>query len=218
MPPIRRLGAIITRSNDGAVLSPQSIVGGIVLMPYSNASPARSLAGVLPVEAANQGFGVIVGHLSPRYRMTLLGAFRLSAPDGQRLEITSKKAIALLALLSTAETGERWRSWLQERLWGSLEPEQAQAGLRRELYRLRRLTENLEVPLLHSDFRAIRLNLSFVDVDIRQVGGITANAGEFLEGIDIPGEDAFEDWLRETRSCSINVGSWNQGNQASEKF
>src|SRR3546814_1023898 len=107
--PIRRLGAIITRSNDGAVLSPQSIVGGIVLMPYSNASPARSLAGVLPVEAANQGFGVIVGHLSPRYRMTLLGAFRLSAPDGQRLEITSKKAIALLALLSTAETGERWR-------------------------------------------------------------------------------------------------------------
>src|SRR3546814_8183083 len=102
-------------------------------MPYSKASPARSLAGVLPVEAANQGFGVIVGHLSLRYRMTLLGAFRLSAPDGQRLEITSKKAIALLALLSTAETGERWRSWLQERLWGSLEREQAQAGLRREL-------------------------------------------------------------------------------------
>src|SRR3546814_10325702 len=84
-------------------------------------------------------------------------------------------------------------------MWGSLERKQAQAGLRRELYRLRRLTENLEVPLLHSDFRAIRLNLSFVDVDIRQVGGITANAGEFLEGIDIPGEDAFEDWLRETR-------------------
>src|SRR3546814_8223206 len=81
MPPIRRLGAIITRSNDGAVLSPQSIVGGIVLMPYSNASPARSLAGVLPVEEANQGFGVIVGHLSPRYRMTLLGAFRMSEPD-----------------------------------------------------------------------------------------------------------------------------------------
>src|SRR3546814_18043431 len=103
MPPIRRLGAIITRSNDGAVLSPQSIVGGIVLMPYSNASPARSLAGVLPVEAANQGFGVIVGHLSPRYRMQLLGAFRLSAPDGQRLDITTQKAIDLLALLSTAD-------------------------------------------------------------------------------------------------------------------
>src|SRR3546814_11590118 len=103
-------------------------------------------------------------------------------------------------------------------MWGSLERKQAQAGLRRELYRLRRLTENLEVPLLHSDFRAIRLNLSFVDVDIRQVGGITANAGAFLEGIDIPGADDFEDWLRGRSSCSINVGSWKPGNQASDKL
>src|SRR3546814_20947232 len=85
MPPIRRLGAIITRSNDGAVLSPQSIVGGIVLMPYSNASPARSLSGGLPVEAANQGFGVIVGHLSRRYRSTRLGAFLLRRPTESRV-------------------------------------------------------------------------------------------------------------------------------------
>src|SRR3546814_15168564 len=112
MPPIRRLGAIITRSNDGAVLSPQSIVGGIVLMPYSNASPARSLAGVLPVEAANQGFGVIVGHLSPRYRMPPLGAFRRSAPGGQRLQLTRKKAIALVARRSKVATGEGRGAWL----------------------------------------------------------------------------------------------------------
>lgn len=138
--------------------------------------------------------------LAQGYRITLLGAFHLVDPNGQRIEITSKKAIALLALMSTSVTGERWRSWLQERLWGSLELQQAQAGLRRELHRLRKLTESFGVPLFQSDSRAIRLNLPFVRVDIRHPDGLGVNSAEFLEGIDIPGEEAFEDWLRETRN------------------
>lgn len=135
----------------------------------------------------------------PRYRMTLLGAFQLSAPSGHRIEITSKKAIALLALLATPSSGARWRSWIQEKLWGSLEPHRAQAGLRRELHRLRKLTADTGIPLLEADFRVVHLNLAFVDVDIRQEHGINEGVGEFLEGIDIAGEDAFEDWLREQR-------------------
>lgn len=148
----------------------------------------------------HRGDVVKLTHPTPRYRLSFLGAFRLTAPDGQRLEITSKKSIALLALLSTAETGERWRSWIQERLWGSLDLQQAQAGLRRELHRLRKLTNGFGIPLLQSDFRAVRLNLPFVESDVRREVSDTAYGGEFLEGLDIPGEESFEDWLRDMRS------------------
>lgn len=140
-------------------------------------------------------------HRNLRYEMTLMGAFRLIAPDGRRLDISSKKAIALLALLATAQTGERWRSWLQEKLWGSLELQQAQGGLRRELHRLCKQTGDLGVPLLYRDFRTVRLNLSAVDVDIYRAASLGPVHGDFLEGIDIPGEDAFEDWLRDTRAA-----------------
>jgi DNA-binding SARP family transcriptional activator len=76
----------------------------------------------------------------------------------------------------------------------------AQAGLRRELHRLRKLTSPYDVSLLHSDFRTIRLNLVAAEADVRH--NIAANAAEFLEGLDLSGEDNFEDWLREMR-CNL---------------
>jgi len=137
------------------------------------------------------------------YRLSFMGAFQLTAPNGQRLDLGSKKAVALLALLATAATGERWRTWIQEKLWGSLEPQRAQGGLRRELHRLRRLTEPYSVPLLYSDFRVVRLNLSVVDVDIKET--VAANSGEFLEGLDLAGEDNFEQWLRDMRGGFVGA-------------
>lgn len=131
------------------------------------------------------------------YRLRLRGTFHLTAPDGQRLEIGSKKTIALLALLATATGGERWRSWLQEKLWSSREPQSAQAALRRELHRLRKLTDPFGVSLLHADFRVVRLELSSVDVDIR--GHVATGGAEFLEGFDLDGEMSFGHWLKEMR-------------------
>src|SRR3546814_3041657 len=55
------------------------------------------------------------------YKLRLLGAFQLTAPNGQRIDITSKKAIALLALLASADSGERWRAWIQDKIWGRSE-------------------------------------------------------------------------------------------------
>lgn len=135
-----------------------------------------------------------------RYRLRLLGAFQLTAPNGQRLDITSKKAIALLGLLASASSGERWRAWIQDKLWGSRELRQAQASLRRELHGLRKLTAYTNVTLVETTSRAVRLNLQAVDVDIRNAEIISPTSGEFLEGIDIAGEESFEEWLREMRS------------------
>lgn len=134
-----------------------------------------------------------------RYQLRLLGAFQLTAPNGQRIDVTSKKGIALLGLLASANSGERWRAWIQAKLWGSRELRQAQASLRRELHGLRRLTADASVSLVEATSRTVRLNLQAIDVDIRSREVIARSSGEFLEGIDIAGEESFEEWLREMR-------------------
>lgn len=130
-------------------------------------------------------------------KLQLIGYPVLFDSKGNRANIRSRKSIALLALLATSEMGERSRAWLQQKLWGGREPSQAQASLRRELSNLRKI---IGVPLgwLHADHMSVRLDFSRVWVDIHHTPKI--GDGEFLEGIDIPGAEDFEDWLRETRN------------------
>lgn len=53
------------------------------------------------------------------FRIALWGTFRLYRADGERVHLSSRKGIALLAMLMTAADGERTRAWLQDRLWGT---------------------------------------------------------------------------------------------------
>lgn len=58
--------------------------------------------------------------------------------------------------------------------------------------------------LLISEHHRVKLNLAHLTVDIHSLGQAVGFpsvgvSGEFLEGIDIPGEDGFEEWLREQR-------------------
>lgn len=143
-----------------------------------------------------------------KYRLLLLGPFGLFAPDGTRLPVTSRKGMALLAQVALGRSGERSRGWLQDQLWGSRPPDQARASLRRELANLRGAINPPDAPpLLSADSTRVRLDLGRIDVDVRQLDRDVANArapsftdlGTLLEGLDIPGEDGFEDWLREQR-------------------
>lgn len=132
------------------------------------------------------------------YRLRLVGPFRLSGPDGVRIEISSRKGRALIAMLAMAPDGERSRGWLQDRLWGSRPAVQAQASLRRELANLRlAVNGTAALPLLHADYQRAWIDLARLEVDALNGGG----RGEFLEGMDLPGEDGFEDWLREQRQA-----------------
>jgi TolB-like protein len=133
-----------------------------------------------------------------KYVLSLLGPFRLSAPDGQRIDVSSKKGQALIAMLAMAGGGERTRSWLQMQLWGSRGADQAQASLRSELSGLRNRVNAGSQPLLMADHSRIWLDLSLVEIDARS--GVDAMGEEFLEGLDVAGEDGFEDWLREERA------------------
>lgn len=138
------------------------------------------------------------------FALNLMGTFRLSTPDGVRLEIASTKGMAIIAMLALAKDGERTRTWLQDRLWGSRQKEQAQSSLRRELSLLRKILNVGLTPFaLDTGFNRVKLDLALFRIDVLAVGSGAAFpspvSGEFLEGFDIPGEEGFEEWLREQR-------------------
>ena len=137
------------------------------------------------------------------FRLQLLGPFRMAAPDGTRIEISSRKGQALIALLAVSGNGERTRSWLQSLLWGSRLPDQASASLRSELSGLRSALNTADADLLGSDKARVWLDLSRFDIDLRDLGQVDTGRGELLEGLDIAGEEAFEDWLREERTRTV---------------
>ena len=134
------------------------------------------------------------------FQLQLLGPFRLSDAQGQRIEIVSKRGMALVALLAMAPGGERTRNWLQDVLWGSRGHVQGQSSLRRELANLRRDVNVGGHELIGADHNRIWIALDQVTVDARSGQRPSSSfSTSFLEGIDIPGEDGFEDWLREQR-------------------
>lgn len=136
-----------------------------------------------------------MAHQQAAFRLSLSGGFRLFGPDGARLKITSKKGMALLAMLATAPGAERSRNWLQARLWGSRERAQAQQSLRRELAAIRAQLPPEYADLICADHVVIRLDLERIAVEPAAPGG----ASLFLEGIDITGEAGFASWLRDER-------------------
>ncbi|MCP9628752.1 hypothetical protein NML43_16790 [Rhodopseudomonas palustris] len=137
---------------------------------------------------------------SALFTMNLLGPFQLLPRSGERIEISSKKGTAVVAMLAMSRDGERTRGWLQDRLWGTRRHAEAAGSLRRELSNLRKLLNVGDVELLVSDRDRVRLRLDLIDVDALDPTADLRHTGEFLEGLDIPGEAGFRDWLREQRT------------------
>jgi TolB-like protein len=143
-----------------------------------------------------------------RFVLNLVGPFRLLEPNGERVAVPSKKGVALLAMLAVAQNGERARGWLQDKLWGQRQATEARGSLRRELSNLRKQLNRGAAPLLICERDRVRLDLALLDIDLfREPAGrgsenSSVSSGEFLEGLDIAGEDGFEDWLREFRTSA----------------
>lgn len=138
------------------------------------------------------------------YRLELMGGFRLSGPDGARIQIVAKRSRVLLAMLATSPSGERSRAWLQDRIWGSRDRAQAQASLRRELSNLRLILISTGAALVMADHEAVTLDISRVEIDVRRPDEVACSRAEFLEGLDLAGEEGFEDWLREERQAILD--------------
>jgi len=141
----------------------------------------------------------------PDFVLALMGPFGLFTPSGQRIEISSRKAIGLIALLALSPSGERTRNWLQAMLWGSREARQAQSSLRRELSNLAQLlTAHGAADLLVRNNQRVGLAIDRLAVDVHRLGIRLPSPhapppGILLEGLDLPDCEAFEDWLRDER-------------------
>ncbi len=119
----------------------------------------------------------------------------------------------MVAMLAMAPNGVRTRGWLHSRLWGSRATAQAQSSLRRELTNLAVLLADHDgAALLRRGLQRIELDLDQIELDVLQlaVTGSRTNQrtqSEFLEGLDLPDCEEFEDWLREQRSHFAELAS-----------
>ncbi len=104
-------------------------------------------------------------------------------------------------MLALSPHGLRTRAWLQDKLWGSRAPMQARSSLRRELANLRAVLAEAGVPILRCEEDRVGLLLGDVEIDALEAAETDAplNGESLLEGMDIAGEEGFEDWLREQR-------------------
>ena len=130
-------------------------------------------------------------------KIRLRGPFCLTEPKGNTISVSSKKARALIAILAASPNGESTRANLQAKLWsrGS-----AKDSLRKELSNLRKLFHSYGLTIFSQSAPRdiVKLNTDCFDIDIQAPA--YQQHGEFLEGLDIPSEDNFEDWLREQRA------------------
>jgi TolB-like protein/Tfp pilus assembly protein PilF len=130
----------------------------------------------------------MASELDPDLTIHIRGPFRVSDGHGAVVAGLSRRAQALLAVLSQQPglTAERGR--LADLLWSDRGEDQARASLRQELSGLRR---RLPPGLLEADRQSVRLSADRVRVDM-------SGPGDILEGFDLASE-GFEDWLRDLR-------------------
>lgn len=125
--------------------------------------------------------------------LRLFGDFTAIADTGTTHTPNSKKAIGLLALLATSDTGSRQRRWIEDKLWSDRGPDQARGSLRTTLVDIRRAF-GPHAAALGSDRASVWLNTDVIKTDLDN----TDSDREFLEGIDISDEE-FDAWLMQQR-------------------
>src|SRR5262249_17927982 len=139
----------------------------------------------------------------PKYRLSLLGKFALSGPDGP-VELPSKKLVALLAYLALTGPAPQPRHKLVTLLWGSHFEVQARQNLRQALSRLRRA---LGEEALISKGDEISLAPGMIDCDATRLEQLVRNENRaslaeavdlykqrLLVDVTIP-EEAWTDWV-----------------------
>lgn len=125
--------------------------------------------------------------------MRLFGDFALISNDKNSYTPNGKKAIGLLALLATSESGSRQRRWLEDKLWSDRGPVQARGSLRATLVVIRKAL-GPHAHVLGADRSSVWLDLDAISTDLEQ----KESTREFLEGLDVADEE-FNAWLMQQR-------------------
>ena len=142
----------------------------------------------------------------------MLGRFQAQWTDGEPVEITSKKALALLAYLAV-ERGPQPRELLATLLWGDTGDERARHNLRQSLSKIRQCCDSLFIAKGDS----LELDTGNCEVDVARFEALASSEnpeqlrvcldlyrGELLEGLN-PREPEYADWLMLARTRLRNA-------------
>lgn len=145
-------------------------------------------------------------------RLHLLGGFRLTASQGQSIEVAAKKNRALLAILALAPHRETTRDRLTGLLWSDRGEEQARSSLRQALVALRKDLSGLDADPLVLNGDRVGLAPELLTIDVVEFLTEVAStdpaglcraaelyAGPLLDGLNVA-DNGFDEWLREARS------------------
>ena len=138
-----------------------------------------------------------------RFRLSLIGRFELTGPDGA-IDLPSKKLAGLLAYLACSAPVPQPREKLATLLWGSHFEGQARQNLRQALFRLRRM---LGPDTLIADGEEISLAPGAMDCDAARLETLVreGSLGSLAAAVDLykdrlladlsVAEEAWDDWL-----------------------
>jgi DNA-binding SARP family transcriptional activator len=139
----------------------------------------------------------------------MLGSFEIER-SGESISLPTRKAAAILAILSIDDERSHTRDRIAALLWGDSGPEQARQSLRQSLFTIRRSCAPFSEPVsAESDRLAIVRDVVSSDVDDFEsaarsdtIEGLTLASGlyrgEFLEGFHLD-EMSFETWAQGER-------------------
>ena len=143
----------------------------------------------------------------PKFRLTLLGGFRLEHQDGREIAVASRKAQGMLATLALHSPGAVTRERIAAMFWGDLPEERARHSLRQALTALRR-----DAAIVEASPETLCLDARVCTADVVGFAVLAASAdaaeleraidlhaGPLLDGLQAKGE-AFEEWLRAERT------------------
>ena len=145
------------------------------------------------------------------FSLRLLGPFQLIDPQGQQVEIGSKKNRLLLAMLASSPGRSMSREALAGMLWAEYGEEQARSSLRQALAVLRKELGGQEASFFAATDAAIALHATQVKLDTDAfLGALRGGTREALEAAlalwrgpflaDVRGsEPEIEDWLYHRR-------------------
>jgi DNA-binding SARP family transcriptional activator len=155
----------------------------------------------------------MAGTPSPRFRLTLLGSFELTGPDGV-VDLPSKKLAALLAYLACTVPQPQPREKLSALLWRSHFDAQAKQNVRQALFRLRKV---LGQDALHSDGELVSLNAAAVPCDVSRFEALVHEGsrdalsaaadlyrGRLIDDVTVGEEDSSE-WLTGERERLLEL-------------
>ncbi len=147
-----------------------------------------------------------------RLRVTLFGTFRLTLAGGEEVEITGKRARAVLAILCLTPGVAVERALLCELLWHGRFQAQARASLRQTLLGLKKQLAPLQLDFFEITRESVAVNQAMVCSDLAELesvlaGGLQSQASEML--VQIGGKallgrldfgKPFEQWLAARRA------------------